>query len=215
MALSSISLINIENPDTGVLMPDPRRVNVLSRKEVLNDFLSVQEAVVEFEKYDGHMSPPVRRLKLERGDSAAVLLYNLDEDVVALVEQFKWPTFDNGDGWILETVAGVVDHGETPEQAALRETFEETGFVVSTIEPVATFYVSPGGSSERIYLFCGYIEANSQRGDGGGLPAENEDIRVRIFPRSLASSMIAEGKIIDAKTILALWWLGDKLGRGN
>jgi nudix-type nucleoside diphosphatase (YffH/AdpP family) len=196
-------------------MPDPRRVNVISRRELLDDFLNVQEAVVEFEKFDGQMSPPVRRLKLDRGDSAAVLLYNPDEDVVALVEQFKWPTFDHGDGWILETVAGVVDHGETPEQAAIRETFEETGFAVSNIEPVAMFYASPGGSSERIYLYCAYIGANSQLGEGGGMSIENEDIRVRIFPRSLAFNMIAEGKIIDAKTILALWWLRDKLGRQN
>lgn len=147
---------------TGERMTRPHKVSIESRKTLLTEFLSVEEVTLRFEKYSGQMSDTVRRLNLERGDSAAILLYDRAQDCVTLVEQFKWPTFENGSGWILETVAGVVDDAESPEEAAMREAYEETGFAVSIIERIATFYVSPGGSSERIHLFCGYVDVTSQ-----------------------------------------------------
>jgi nudix-type nucleoside diphosphatase (YffH/AdpP family) len=189
----------------------PQKVKIISRKNLLTDFLSVEEAILQYEKFSGQMSASVRRLKLDRGDSAAILLYDSEQDAITLVDQFRWPTYDNGDGWILEIVAGGIGAAESPEQAAQREAYEETGFTVTRAEPIATFYVSPGGSSERIYLFCGFIDAAARSGAGGGIEAEGEDVRVCTFPRARVIEMLSQGKIADAKTIVALMWLRDRL----
>src|SRR5512147_412257 len=128
-----------------------RRVEVKSRRRIFDDFFKIEEAVLSFERYDGRMSPVVRRLKFERGDSVAAIVIDRDKRCLYLTEQFKYPTLENGDGWIIEVVAGTREDGETAEDTLRREIEEEIGFAVEHAEPIATFYVSPGGH-ERAHL---------------------------------------------------------------
>ena len=187
---------------------DRRGFEVESSRVVLDDFFRVEEVVFRRRNEDGELADPQRSLSLERGDSAAVLLHNVDTDRVILVDQFRYPAHASG-GWIVETIAGMVDLNETPDNAIRRETLEETGYRLEDIRHLATFYVSPGGSSEQIHLYFAEVTNAFRVGSGGGLPQEGEDISLREYnPHALADALAA-GEFKDAKTLIAvLWFLG-------
>ena len=88
---------------------------------LLDGFFHVEEAKVSFELQSGAMSPPVKRLNLRRDLAAAVLLDNKARGTVILVRQFRYSAFEHGQGWLVEVVAGLIDDGETAEQAIRRE----------------------------------------------------------------------------------------------
>jgi ADP-ribose pyrophosphatase len=190
-----------------------RKVEVLSRRRLLDDFFKVDEVVLRHERVDGRMSPPLRRLNLDRGDAVAVLLFDLPRQQVILVRQFRYPTWPRGQGWILEIVAGLVDPGESLEAAAIREVMEETGYRPTRLEPVMSFYATPGGSSERIALFCAEVDPADHEGPGRGCEDEHEDIEVVEMPAAEAWAAVDRGEIVDAKTILALLWLQRRVER--
>lgn len=193
---------------------DPHRVEVLSTKRVLDDFFKVDEVVVNFEKFDGSMSGPARRLVLERGDAAAALLFNPFESKVILVNQFRLPTHTKrgSNGWLLETAAGIVepDSGEEPEDCIIREIAEETGYQVTRLTPVAGFYSSPGGSTEYVHLFYAEVRTGDKKGKGGGAKREQENIQTEEFPLNLFLQMLANREFHDPKVIIAGQWLRDR-----
>src|SRR5258708_28566845 len=143
-----------------------RHVEILNQRIVFGDVLKMGEATLRFERFNGQRSEPVRRLVFERGDAAAALLLNRDTQKVILIEQFRYPTYKKGPGWLLEVVAGIVDQGEQPEETIRREVREEVGYQVSELQAIATFYVSPGGSSERVALYYSEI-GQTHRGAAG------------------------------------------------
>ncbi len=180
-----------------------KKVIIQKQEYILDDFFKVEEAHLRFELFDGQMSKPVRRLSLERGDSVAVLIFNQTTDKLILVNQFRYPTYKNGHGWIIETIAGMVDPGEEPEESAKREVEEETGLHIDTLEHISTFYLSPGGSSERIFLY--YSEVSGDRAkykETGGLIGSGENIKAVEMTLSEALKKINTGEITDAKPSL-------------
>ncbi len=184
-----------------------KKVELQQKRLVFNDKFKIQEATLRFEKFNGQMSDPVQRLVFERGDAAAALIFNSDTQKVILIEQFRYPTYEKGPGWLWEVVAGVIEENEPPENCIRREIREEIGYAVSTITPIATFYVSPGGTSERIFLYYAEVGEADRISAGGGLASENEDIRqVELALPDLWQSL-ARGEIIDAKTLIAVQWL--------
>ena len=184
-----------------------RKVDVRSRRRLLDDFFKVDEAELSFERFDGSMTPPVRRLVFERGDSVAAVVFDRDAERLLLTEQFRFPTFEKGPGWLIEIIAGMIDRGEQPEVSIRREIEEELGYRANHIEHIATFYVSPGGSSERIWLYYAEVGEAGHVSAGGGLPGEHEDIRVVSISPEEARGALKDGKIADAKTIIGLQWL--------
>ena len=178
---------------------------VQSKKRVFDDFFKIDEASLQFERFDGEMTPIVRRLNFERGDSVAALILNKSTGNLVFVNQFKYPTYDKGPGWITETLAGMIDNEESPEEAISREIFEEIGCRAIHLEHISTFYVSPGGSSERIILYYAEV-APTTRIKGGGVESENENIMALEISPDEALKQIAKGDLIDAKTILAVYW---------
>jgi ADP-ribose pyrophosphatase len=183
------------------------RVDVKSRRRLLDDFFKVDEAEVSFERFDGSMTPPVRRLVFERGDSVAAVVFDRDNERLLLTEQFRFPAFEKGPGWLIELIAGMIDRGEQPQDALRREIEEELGYRANRIEHIATFYVSPGGSSERIWVYYAEVGSAARVSAGGGLPGEHEDIRVVSISPDEARAALKDGKIVDAKTIIGLQWL--------
>ena len=185
-----------------------KKVQIISEKVVFGDRFKVLETRLQFEKFNGQMSPPVRRLIFERGDAAAALLWHRDRQRLLLVEQFRCPTYKKGPGWIIETVAGMMKPDEDPVAALRREILEETGYQVRELEYIATFYLSPGGSSERIFLYYTEVSESDLVAAGGGAAGEHEDIRLLEFSRSEIEAALDRVEIVDAKTIIALqWWL--------
>jgi nudix-type nucleoside diphosphatase (YffH/AdpP family) len=191
----------------------PHRAVIERQRRLFDDFFKVDEFLVAHEQIDGHLGAVQRQLVFERGDAAAVLIFNADRRAVVLVEQFRMPTLvgrrrddpRTTDGWILETVAGMVDAGETPEAAAIRETREETGYQPRRVEFIGKFFASPGGSSERFFLYFAEVSDADRLGKGGGV--DGEDIRIVHMPIEDLFLRLAQGLIDDAKLWLAACWL--------
>lgn len=190
----------------------PSRVEIHSRRRVFDGFFKIEEADLAYERFDGAMTPPLKRLVFERGDSVAAIVYHREEKRLLFLQQFRYPTYEKGPGWLIEVVAGMQEHGEPAEDALKREILEEMGYEVSHLEPIATFYLSPGGSSERIVLFYAEVTAAGKIGSGGGLLDENEDIvTVSYSPEELAAA-VAAGEIQDAKTLVGILWFQARRG---
>jgi ADP-ribose pyrophosphatase len=189
-----------------------KKVSIENKRYILDDYFKVEEAYLRFEQFNGEMSRKIRRLSLERGDSVAILVYNTTTEKIILVNQFRYPTYQHGDGWILETIAGMIDHEEESENTAQREIREETGLTINTFEHIASFYLTPGGSSERIFLY--YSEVSGEQAKykkTGGLLREGEDIKVVELSLADAMAKIRSGEIMDAKTIIGIYWLQNRL----
>lgn len=187
--------------------PTGRVAVVQQRQRVFSGFLNVDEALISHSRYDGG-TQVVRRQSLERGDSAALALVDRRRQIIFLAEQFRFPTLANGPGWLRELPAGEIRAEETAAQAATREAFEETGFVVGRCEPIATFYASPGGSSERISLF--YASVDGLTADGAGATAARdagEDIAIVEEPLERFFDDCRGGRVADAKTLVAGLWI--------
>lgn len=198
-------------------VPPLRRVEIRKQACLLDDFFKINEVVVSHERFDGTMSPGERRLIFERGHSVAVLLLNLDRKAVVLVDQFKLPALigrrygdpNTTDGWITEAIAGMIDPGETPRAAAIRETMEETGYEISNPKLISTFFSSPGGTSERIFLFFAEVSDADRHGPGGGVGGE--DIRMIHLPVDELFDHLSQGRIEDPKLAIAGYWLQTRL----
>jgi len=144
-------------------MAGPRKAEIHKQARLFDDLFKIDEVTVSYQRFDGTMTPDERRLIFERGDSVAVLLYNPDTQEVVTVDQFKVPSLiarrrddpATTDGWITETIAGTIAGNDTPEEAISRETLEETGYRIKNPELIAKFFSSPGGTSERVFLYFG------------------------------------------------------------
>jgi ADP-ribose pyrophosphatase len=184
------------------------RIEIIERREIFRRFVfRIDEVQLRHERFDGSMGPPITRLVLERGDSVAVLPHDPARGVVLLCEQFRLPTAAHGTGWLLEIPAGIVETGEDAQACARREMVEETGYKVDALDPIATIYPSPGGSSERIHVFRGVIGLRDDAVATAGVPGEGEDIRIVAVSVAEAVGMVRRGEIHDAKTVVALQWL--------
>jgi nudix-type nucleoside diphosphatase (YffH/AdpP family) len=195
-------------------MNKPRRVEIIQKKSVFKKFIfKIEEAQFRYEKFDGDMSETLTRLSLERGDSVAALIHNRTEDTLLLAEQFRYPTYGKGQGWLLEVVAGMVDGDEAPSDAMRREITEEIGYAVQVLHKINTFYLSPGGSSERIHLFYASVSRDDRVAKGGGVKYEGEDIRTVMLKTDEALKKMRADELPDAKTLIALQWF--ELNRDN
>jgi nudix-type nucleoside diphosphatase (YffH/AdpP family) len=186
---------------------DEKRVEILHKQLAFDDNFKIVESNIRFQRYNGQMSNPVRRLVFERGDAAAAILFNPDSQKVLLIEQFRYPTYEKGLGWIQEIVAGVIKPDENPEEGIRREIEEEVGYRVQHLTPIANFYVSPGGTSEHIFVYYAEISDHDRISDGGGLAAENEDIRLVEYSKVDFLQALTSGQFQDAKTLIAAQWL--------
>jgi len=185
------------------------KVIVKNIATVFNEFLKIERAVIQYEKFDGTMTDDVIRLNMNRGNSVAALLFDPYKKSVIMIRQFRYPAFSNNkkEGWLLEIVAGVVENGHDPKKTIIKEIYEEVGYEVHNVDHILTFYTSPGGSSEKVFLYFAEIHEELKIADGGGLDSETEDIQIVEIPLKDALNLLDSNVIIDAKTIIALQWL--------
>jgi ADP-ribose pyrophosphatase len=188
-----------------------KRVIIERSQRVFDDFFKIDEAHVRHDKFDGELSEPRRFLSFERGDGVAAILMNTETERVILINQFRYPTYAHSGGWIIEAIAGMLGPTEEPEVAIRREILEETGYQVETLTHIATFYVSPGGSSERIILYYAEADNNHKIAGGGGLVDEHEDIQILEYTLPELWAALDAGQIFDAKTLIGLMWLRNKV----
>jgi nudix-type nucleoside diphosphatase (YffH/AdpP family) len=152
-----------------------------------------------------HGGKTYSRARLNRRDAAAVLLVNTESNRVILTSQFRYSIVAKTNKNILEIVAGVIDDGEDPQVAAIREAEEETGYRIrkGNITPLLTCFASPGYSSERYNIFFATVVNSDRVSQGGGLESENEHINIVEMDLLTFNTMIRKGEVEDAKTNLA------------
>ena len=197
--------------------PLPAHPGVLieSEETVWQGRFPLQVVKFRHRRFDGTMSG-LRTWELwRRGRAAAVLPYDPDTDQVVLLEQFRLPALAAGlDPVLVEIPAGLCDGAEAPEATARREIKEEIGLEADLLEAVGDYVLTPGGADERCALYVGRVRAPRPDADGGygfgGLPSENEDIRVLVLPAEEAIGAALAGQYPDSVIAIALLWLAAK-----
>ena len=183
------------------------KIKNLTTEVLSNSWYTLKKVSYDFLKNNGSWQTQTREA-YDRGNGAAILLYNKVQKTVILTRQFRLPTFINGNesGMLIEVCAGLLDK-DNPEDCVRREAEEETGYKVSHVKKVFETYMSPGSVTEILYLFIAEYNLSMKINDGGGIEHEQEDIEVLEFPITQAISMIEAGEIKDAKTIMLLQYL--------
>lgn len=178
---------------------------VKNQKTEFSNFLTVKSADVEYDTFTGGKIEMNMKV-LERGDSVAVLVKETDTNSFLFTNQFRFPVTFKDKGWLLEIPAGGLKQNEDIEVCARREIEEELGYKVnSSMKFISKFYVSPGGTSERIFLYYCEVISADRISDGGGLIEEKEDIELVKLSIEDSFKLIGD-KIIDGKSILAIQW---------
>ena len=177
----------------------------ISKTELLSDnWYLLNKVTYEFTPENGE--PEIQRREVyDRGNGAAILLYNKEKQTVILTRQFRLPTFLNGNesGMMIEVCAGLLDE-KNPEDCIKRETEEETGYRIQDVKKVFEAYMSPGAVTEILYFFTAEYQPEMKVSDGGGLATEHEYIEVLELDFNQAMAMVYNGEIRDAKTIMLL-----------
>lgn len=174
-------------------------------REILSDnWYTLNKYTFEYQKPDGTWETQQREA-YDRGNGAAILLYNANKGTVVLTKQFRMPTYVNGndDGMMIEVCAGLLD-GDNPADCVRKETEEETGYKISNVKKVMQTYMSPGSVTEILYLFVGEYDESMKVSEGGGAEDETENIEVLEINFEKAMDMISTGEINDSKTIMLL-----------
>lgn len=177
----------------------------ITKTELLsNNWYLLNKVTFDYQKEDDSWITQKREV-YDRGNGAAILLYNPHQKTVILTRQFRLPTYLNGNetGMMIEACAGLLDE-DHPEQCIIRETEEETGYRVTKVKKIMEAYVSPGAVTEILYLFVGEYDQSMKVSEGGGLDHEQENIQVLEMPFDEAYAMIETGELKDAKTIMLL-----------
>jgi len=180
----------------------------IHKTELLSDnWYHLRKVVFDYQKKDGTWERQEREA-YDRGNGAAILLYNKAQKTVILTRQFRMPTYVNGneDGMMIEACAGILEQ-ENPEDSIRRETEEETGYQISKVEKAYEIYMSPGSVTEILYLFVAEYTKEMKVNEGGGVAAEQEEIEVLEVGFEEVLALVKSGEIKDAKTIMLIQYL--------
>ena len=179
------------------------RVRVKDVSVLSDDYCLLNKTTLEYRRSNGEWQTQSRET-YHRGNCAVVLLYNLAQRSVILVRQFRYPAYVNGyDDLLIEAAAGVLD-GEAPELRIRAEAEEETGYRLGEIRKIFEAFTSPGAVTEKMHFFVAEYDPSMRISSGGGLADEGEDIEVLELAIDEALTMITDGRIVDAKTIMLL-----------
>ncbi|MFI8417177.1 ADP-ribose diphosphatase [Serratia sp. NPDC078593] len=186
---------------------DENDVEIIARETLYRGFFSLNLYRFRHRLFNGDLSDEVKREIFERGHAAVLLPYDPVRDEVVLVEQLRIAAIETSSSpWLLEMVAGMIEDGESVEAVCRREAQEEAGVMVGRCKPVLSYLASPGGTSERLSIMVGEVDATTAEGIHG-LEEENEDIRVHVVSREQAYRWVEEGAIDNAASVIALQWL--------
>jgi GDP-mannose pyrophosphatase NudK len=176
--------------------------------EILSDNWHVLKKITyRYSKKDGTKLTQSREV-YDRGNGAAILLYNKAQQTVILTRQFRLPTFVNGNetGMLTEACAGLLDK-DNAEDCIRRETEEETGYKITEVRKIFEAYMSPGPVTEMLHFFIAEYSKEMKVNDGGGAEHEEENIEVLELDIVKAMKMIESREIKDGKTIILLQYI--------
>jgi nudix-type nucleoside diphosphatase (YffH/AdpP family) len=184
-------------------MPNPK-VKINSIENLSSNWYKLDKVNFEYQINNGTWQTQSRE-SYDRGDGAAILLYNPTKKTVILTKQFRMPSYlnENEDGMMIEVCAGLLDKDD-PITCIIKEAEEETGYKISNPKKVFELYSTPGAVTEKIHYFIAEYNNDLKVSNGGGLEEEHEEIEVLEFPFEKAIQMVANGEIFDAKTVVLL-----------
>jgi GDP-mannose pyrophosphatase NudK len=190
---------NYELIDMKNLVPELKET-----KRVLDAYFKVDEQIFTIKKDNG-TEKEISRLRLNRPDAVAVLIFNEEEETMTFVRQYR-PAIGlkNDNEPIVEIAAGIIDEGENPEEAAKREVLEETGYKVENLEKLHEYYPGVGYCSERTTIYIARVKNEDKIEEGGGLEVEGEMMEIVETPVEMVYQEFDEGNFVDGKTIIAL-----------
>ena len=182
-------------------------VTVKGIKRVFDGFFKLDEYQLSADKHDGGQFE-LTRLVFERGHAVTVLAYDPKADSVILINEMRPGILAAGEYPYTETLpAGGIDANETAIVAAIREMKEETGLDLKNARLVHQgAYVSPGGTSEKIAIVFGTVDAG-RAGGVHGHASEGESIRTVVTAAADFIARADEGALTDLKTVTAAFWL--------
>jgi nudix-type nucleoside diphosphatase (YffH/AdpP family) len=179
------------------------RIRVQDVRLLSDNYGTLKATTLQWRRDDGTWQTQHRET-YDRGHAAALLPYNRARRTVILVRQFRYPAFVAGqDDLLIEAAAGLLDNA-SPEERIRLEAEEETGYRLHDVHKVFEAFMSPGVVTEKIHFFIAEYEPHMRVGAGGGLVDEGEEIEVLELGIDEALAMIADGRIVDAKTIMLL-----------
>ena len=180
------------------------RIKIRATEVLYDNWYTPNKVTYDYRKKNGEWETHEREA-YDRGNGAAILLYNKAKKTVILTRQFRLPSYVNGNdsGMLIEVCAGLLDR-DNPEDCIRKETEEETGYRVKRVKKVFEAYMSPGSVTEILYFFVAEYDHAMKVSEGGGLLEEQENIKVLELKFEEAFRMISTGEIRDGKTILLL-----------
>lgn len=185
-------------------------VEIVRKERVFKQFFAIDHYDVSYRKFDGGRTKVLAREVFDRDANAVVILpYDPVRDEVLLIEQFRPGALsDPVSPWLIEVIAGMIDEGETPVDAAIREMNEEAHLKISAhdLHHITSEYPSPGGTSEKVDVFIAKVDLG-KIAEHGGLEEESEDLRVFKCPAKEAFRQIETGRICNAAAIISLFYL--------
>jgi nudix-type nucleoside diphosphatase (YffH/AdpP family) len=185
------------------------RVNIIESQVLSHDWYLLRKISFDYLRNNGEWQRQTREV-YDRGNGAAILLFNREKRTVVLTRQFRLPVFVNGhDGLLIEVAAGLLE-GADPEERIRAEAEEETGYRVHHVHKVFESYMSPGSVTEKLHFFIAEYDTASKVSDGGGLEEETEELEVLEWAFEEALEAFYRGEICDAKTIMLLQYAAMK-----
>jgi nudix-type nucleoside diphosphatase (YffH/AdpP family) len=185
------------------------RVNIIESQVLSRDWYLLKKISFDYLRNNGEWQRQTREV-YDRGNGAAILLFNREKRTVVLTRQFRLPVFVNGhDGLLIEVAAGLLE-GADPEERIRAEAEEETGYRVHHVQKVFESYMSPGSVTEKLHFFIAEYDTSSKVSDGGGLEEETEELEVLEWAFEEALEAFYRGEICDAKTIMLLQYAAIK-----
>lgn len=187
--------------------PSDEKAELVDHVAAFQGYFKVGRYFFRHSLHQGGQSPVISREVFERGHAAGVLPYDPLRDEVVLIRQFRAGLYVAGrHPWGWETVAGIIDEGEAPEQVVRREAIEEAGLEIGDLIPIHNLMLSPGAMSESCALFLGRVDS-ATAGGVFGLESEGENILVKVVPFAEVRAMLDRGEIENAAAVVALQWL--------
>lgn len=206
-------------------------VEIISRDIVYQGFFKMEKIQLRHRLFNGGWTPAFSREIFVRGQAVAAVMYDPNNHLIGLIEQFRVGALNMGDlnntqktksssrnessyplsrplssPWLCEVVAGMTEPGEAPEDVILRELTEEAGMAPDKLLPICQYFTSPGGTDETLVLFCALGDLTQVEGIHG-LPDEHEDIRVLVLPEKDVFDDLYDGRFNNAATLICLQWL--------
>lgn len=179
-------------------------IKILERETLSNKKYRLENIRFNITDKKGREQEQAREIYF-RPDGSVLLLYNLKNQTMLFTRQFRLVAgLRSQENELLEACAGIIDPGESPEEAALREAEEELGYRVESVENIMSAYSTPGGVTEMIHFFTGEYHEGMKVNGGGGVEHEGEDIEIIELTFEQVRSKLNNKEFNDAKTIILL-----------